>query len=144
MTIRRKRRQRGKRKELRREALKTWARLTYVDKPRQYDGLPSFGSIVMPMVRRIMPSVIARDLVGVQPMTMPSGMFGDISGGVEPTFSYRYDTDDDKTKKEISEQRKAERKAKKRESLASRREGNGLEETKWDKPDFKITINSLA
>jgi len=140
MSIRRKRRQRGKRKELRREALKTWDRLTCVDKPRQYAGFPGFGSVVIPMVRRIMPSVIAKDLVGVQPMTAPAGMMGDISAGIAPTFTYRYDTDGNRTKKEISEQRKKERKAKKRGGGKR----FGLEKTEWPELDFKVTVNNLA
>lgn len=34
----------------------------------------SLAKIVIPMIRRVMPNVIAQQLVGVQPMTGPSGM----------------------------------------------------------------------
>ena len=34
----------------------------------------NFANIKIPMIRRIIPSVIAADLVGVQPMTAPSGL----------------------------------------------------------------------
>ncbi|RKZ78056.1 MAG: hypothetical protein DRQ35_06585 [Gammaproteobacteria bacterium] len=109
MSIRRKRRQRGKRKELRIEALKTWARLAQTDMPpRKYDPLANVSSIILPIVRRAMPSLIANELVGVQPM------MGDYSAGIAPTFNYRYSYGN-RTKKEISQQRKKERTIKKRE-----------------------------
>jgi len=62
---RRKRRHKGKRKELRKEALKTWAKLTYVPAPEAEWGGPS---VIIPMIRNVMPDLIAQDIVGVQPM----------------------------------------------------------------------------
>jgi len=76
--------------------------------PRKYDPLANVSSIILPIVRRAMPSLIANELVGVQPMT------GDYSAGIAPTFNYRYSYGN-RTKKEISQQRKKERTIKKRE-----------------------------
>ena len=105
MSIRRKRRQRGKRKALRIEALKTWERLSSTSVTKPVTGFPGLIS----MVRRTMPSTIASTLVGVQPMSMPACMIGNVVNGIEPV-RFRYD----KSKKTISEQRKKERAAKKR------------------------------
>ena len=33
-----------------------------------------FGSMVMPLIRRVQPSLIANELVSVQPMTLPAGL----------------------------------------------------------------------
>jgi hypothetical protein len=37
-------------------------------------NIGSFQKIILPMVRRIIPGTIATELVGVQPMTMPTGL----------------------------------------------------------------------
>jgi hypothetical protein len=42
------------------------------DKPEPVDT--SFSSVIMPMIRKVMPQMIASQLTGVQPMTGPSGM----------------------------------------------------------------------
>jgi hypothetical protein len=42
------------------------------DKPEPV--VTSFSSVIMPMIRKVMPQMIARHLTGVQPMTGPSGM----------------------------------------------------------------------
>lgn len=34
---------------------------------------PDFSKVLLPMIRRIMPSTIVHDIVGVQPMTAPQG-----------------------------------------------------------------------
>ena len=139
MSIRRKQRQRGKRKEIRREALKTWDRLAQTAQPpRKYDSFPSMSSVIIPTIRRVIPNTIAKDLVGVQPMMVPPGMIGNAASGVEPvSFHYRYDTDGNRTKKEISEQRKKERKAKKRNGVFGKRERCSLEEINWDNISFR-------
>jgi hypothetical protein len=69
---------------------------------KEYDRLMSEGStssdiaqftpILMPLVRRVMPNLIANELLGVQPMTMPSGFMyslvnrytgnGEVTGGI--------------------------------------------------------------
>lgn len=136
MTIRRKRRQRGKRKALRREALKTWARLVQTaTPPREYDPLAGIG-VILPLIRNIMPNTIAQDIVGVQPMTAPTGMFGDSASGIEPvTVRYRHGN---RTKKEISEQRKKERKEKKRGGPTAIAKRYGLDSPDWDDIKFKI------
>ena len=141
MTIRRKRRQRGKRKALRREALKTWARLTQTAQPPQeYDPLAGIG-VIFPVIRNVMPRLIAEELVGVQPLAAPTGMFHDMSGGIEPTFTMRHRYGN-RTQKEISEQRKKERKAKKRAGRDGTGEGADLAETEWDK--FKLKMDGVA
>ena len=103
MSIRRKRRQRGKRKELRREALKTWEALN--SKPK-----PTPERIIIPLIRNVMPNVIAWNLVGVQPM-----MIGNSTPGVEPThyFSSRYS--DEVEEKQTPYQRKKQRKLEKQQ-----------------------------
>jgi len=74
MSIRRKRRQRGKAKALRRklqkEATLTWEALIRANlpAPTKYPG------VLIPIIRNVMPSVIAHDLVGVQPMQAPVGI----------------------------------------------------------------------
>ena len=141
MSIRRKQRQRGKLKELRRKALKTWDRLTQTDEPEKSPETVHFSGVLLPRIRKVMPSVIARDLVGVQPLSAPAGMFGDNSSGIEPTFVCRRGYNYGQSKKEISEQRKAERKIKKREKSASRRESNGMEKAEYS--EFKVTSHSV-
>jgi len=113
MSIRRKRRQRGRRKALHQAALETWSRLTQIDKPvapRQ-----ACAGITLSLIRWMWPRTIANSLVGVQPMTMPANMISNTASGTEPTFKYR-DSYENRTKKEIQEQRKKERKNKKRKS----------------------------
>ena len=136
MSIRRKRRQRGKRKVLRREALKTWEALC---KPRPAPPT-DFPSVIIPMVRRIMPSTIAHELVGVQPMAVPHGMFGDSASGIEPV-TVRY-SHGNRTKKEISKQRKAQRKEKKRGTPDAIAKRFGLEKARWDK--VKVKFDTLG
>lgn len=104
MSIRRKRRQRGKRKSRRREALLTWELLSrQAQPPKETDTYPG---IILPIIRQYMPAMIANELVGVQPMALPAGDF--------PSMDVRYFYYD-RTKKEIQKQRKKERAAKKRE-----------------------------
>lgn len=136
MSIRRKQRQRGKKKGRRKEALAVWARLSASDVPsKEYAPLNNFASVVIPMVRRTMPSLIANSLVGVHPMTTPVNMFGNAASGIEPVrvrFNY------DRTKKEIQEQRKAERKAKKFARRYTKRAVPSLGEVSWDESNFSI------
>lgn len=33
---------------------------------------PSFDKIIIPVIRRVMPSIIAQDIIGVSPMTGPT------------------------------------------------------------------------
>lgn len=113
-SIRRRRRHRGKRKALRRDALVTWDALKRTREQKSYDKL------LIPMIRKVMPAMIAKDLVAVQPMVIPEEVFEDAAKGIHPVLKYRY-PEHDSTKKEISEQRKAERKAKKK-GYTSRRE----------------------
>lgn len=45
------------------------------DKPEPVDT--SFSSVMLPMIKKVMPQTIASQIVGVQPMTFPSGtIFG--------------------------------------------------------------------
>ena len=113
-SIRRRRRLRGKRKALRRDALITWDALKRTREQKSYDKL------LLPLMRKIMPATIARDLVAVQPMIIPEEVFENAANGTHPVLKYRY-AEHDGTKKEISEQRKRERKAKKK-GYTSRRE----------------------
>lgn len=91
---RRRRRLRGKRKEL--EAKKqasqkvVWDKLTYVPKPT-----PLISSVVIPIIRAVIPAMIAQQILSVQPMMSPIGEQFDIK------------------KKKIQKQRKAKRKFKK-------------------------------
>lgn len=66
------------------------------------DPLDTFRNILIPMIRRILPSVIASELVDVQPMTEPSGtihaikpdyshsVMGNTSPGIEPVRDPEY------------------------------------------------------
>lgn len=38
------------------------------------DAGETFRNVIIPMIRRTLPSMIANDIVGVQPMTGPTGM----------------------------------------------------------------------
>ncbi len=50
---------------------------------------PAYDPVILPMLRRMMPNIIAYDLVGVQPMTGPTGMiFAMRSRFSEPGVSY--------------------------------------------------------
>lgn len=48
------------------------ARLKYLSGGGLSFELRALGKVIMPILRRVMPSVIANDLVGVQPMSGPS------------------------------------------------------------------------
>ena len=41
--------------------------------PYKTETYPPFKSVILPMIRKIVPSLIAADLIGVQPMTGPVG-----------------------------------------------------------------------
>lgn len=58
-------------------AQKTFQALKKVDKPYQ--------SVLIPLVRQAIPSMIAADIVGVQPMSAPDDVVGSIHG-VDFTF----------------------------------------------------------
>lgn len=51
--------------------------------------VPEFDPILIKMVRRAMPNIIAYDLVGVQPMTEESGEIFKIKHYYEPTVETR-------------------------------------------------------
>lgn len=106
-SIRRKRRRRGKlrveRRKLREEALKTWEALNSKPKPKP-------ESIIIPLIRNVMPNVIAQDLVGVQPM-----MIGDATPGIEPVHNFNVRYSDEVEEKQTPYQRKKQRKLEKQQ-----------------------------
>lgn len=104
-SIRRKRRQRGKRKALRKEALKTWEALTRDHTPTP-DWEPS--SILMPLIRRAVPTMIANELVGVQPMQIPEGMISDID------WRFKYVVEKEKTPRQRKKEKADARRERKR------------------------------
>lgn len=106
-SIRRKRRQRGKAKALRKEALTTWERLNHVAAKPKTKSLES----IIPLIRVVTPNMIAQEIVSVQPMQAPAGMFHDTSNGVESILKERHDIKEKKT----PQQRKKERGIKARE-----------------------------
>lgn len=126
-SIRRKRRQRGKHKELRREAQKTFDALQRPAVDSDEAEWNDLQKIVLPMIRRIMPATIAEELVSVQPMSQP---WGDAANGVEPAFKFNYRQSNKAKADERKRNRIAKKKNKKRDTEASgedsTREGQGL------------------
>lgn len=47
-------------------------------------------SVLIPLIRKIMPGVIAQDIVGVQPMTGSTGQIFSMSGESTPTTPWEY------------------------------------------------------
>lgn len=82
-----------------------WEKLTHVEQPDKYD------SIIIPMIRRVMPTMIAKDLVSVQPMALPHDMFGNTTVGIEPIRGTYFENDT----RETPQQRKAKRATKARQ-----------------------------
>lgn len=75
-------RNRGRRKQLKKDALKTWERLKYVPKPKtEWERI--LGSKVIPVIRKVVPSMIAEDIVSVQPMQSPTGEKSNIEKTIE-------------------------------------------------------------
>jgi hypothetical protein len=109
-------RRRGKRKESIREALKIWDKLKHKQLPQDEGGL-TVPSVIIPLIRKFVPKSIAADIVGVQPMQMPTGY--------EDKINVRY-SDGIKTKKEQAAERKAQRKAKKAGSRPSKRQARAV------------------
>jgi len=120
-SVRRRRRQRGKRKALRKESLETWNKLTNVSPPLppEYDW-DDLGAILMPLMRRIAPVMIADDLVGVQPM-------GEQTAGIEPVGGFHFDF---KTET-FQDPRKKKRAEAKRKRAAAKRRRDHMEEIIW-------------
>lgn len=102
MSIRRKRRQRGKRKEARKQELKaqaaTWRKLANVEADKSIYG-KDFASVLLPLIRNLTPTLIAQDIVGIQPMNIPG-------------------TDHEYNSKQAKKERKAQRRAAKQEKRA--------------------------
>lgn len=46
-------------------------------------SLPDFASIVIPLIGKITPSTIASQIIGVQPMSNPSGLIYSMKGTYE-------------------------------------------------------------
>ena len=111
MSKRRRRRQRGKRKEARRQELKdqavTWDKLANgIDtKPKQ-----DFARVLLPLIRNLTPNLMANDIVGVQPMAGP-----DLDRSLKWDFKHEYYNSKQKKK-----ERKAQRRAAKQEKRARR------------------------
>ena len=99
-------RRRGKRKEqqnkidkLTKKQKQTWKKLTQT---KQVDRFADFRSVVMPVIRQIMPSMIAQDLVGVQPMTtLENTTWEEVGEALEKTL--KPDIQKTKIKKEEEE-----------------------------------------
>lgn len=109
------RRNKGKRieaeKRYQKALAKTWRKITKpVAKPKKEPA-----PVIIPLVRKVFPAVLADQIVGVQPM------FGNTAPGIEP-IRVNYD----KQKKKTPKQRAQERRAKK---IAR----SVLGETNWDK-----------
>lgn len=47
-------------------------------------------SVLIPLIRKIIPGVIAQDIVGVQPMTGSTGQIFSVSGEYKPTTPWEY------------------------------------------------------
>ena len=62
-------------KKLMSEAQKTFRALKKIHEPDS-----NFDSVVIPLIRKVMPSLIASDIVGVQPMGKPADLMGSIHG----------------------------------------------------------------
>lgn len=106
-SVRRKRRQRGKRKEARRQELKeqarTWDRLA-----NGIDTKQDFASVILPLIRHLTPNMIAQEIVGVQPMNVLDP---------DKKWNFKYEYYDSKQEKKA---RKAKKRAAKQEKRARR------------------------
>ena len=127
---RRRGRNRGKRKELKKAALKTWTKLTYVKASESERTVLKFGNTVIPLVRKMMPSLIASQLVSVQPMTIPDGAID--------AFKIRYNEDERKQTR-IEKKKDKKRQAERARVAREISEGKSLAEA----VDFSIEIQKV-
>lgn len=58
------------------------------EKLKAYDRKRRFGGVVFPTVRRVFSSLIASEIVNVQPMTLPTGL--------DSFFNFTYGKDKEK------------------------------------------------